>query len=507
MAFTGFINEFSNSPIQPTFQSYLTLDFSSITAVNLEWPYVNLSATYPYAQTIQVTINTVDTNYISMPDATKATQGQTNTIINSGAETILIKDFVGNIIATILAGQEWLITLTSNTTSTGTWIALQLASTTSSANAASLIDPTTDANGNSNAGGLGAFPANYLKENVKVNTYSVGSAYVQSTGDRGSVLVWSSGTGSYTLQSSALSGNGYIFTIFNNSTTGGQITVTPASGDTINNSTLPFVLSPGNSSSFVANGVNTIYSFASSQSQTNIVNLVDIDLTTAVGNSITLTQAQADFSIQKYVNNPSASVIAIIYPANIVNEWVVFNASTTNPINVSLPSGPTYLIQPGNRLFFFSDGSSLYNVPNFLENSVIYLADGNDSEPSLTFSNDTSTGLFRESSGIYNGALAVTQNATVTTYFEGAVTTSAVPLSLSDGILAEPSIFFTNSTNSGIYRTITGTYTGAVTIAGSGINTFYFMSTGNTSNGNLNVIGGQYLQYGIPITTLVQAYG
>lgn len=517
MAFTGFINEFSNSPIQPTYQSYLALDFTSITSVILEWPFVNPNTETPYAQTIQVTVNTVATNKIIMPDATLATQGQTNTIINSGAAAILIYKSGGTVlITTIAAGQQWLVTLTDNTTAAGIWLPLQLASTTSSATAASLIDGTTDANTHSNAGGLAAFPTNFIKQNWFINKVLVGSTYTQSSGDRGMILVWESGTGTYTCQPSATYGNGYVFTIINNSTSSGQLTIAPNAADTINGQSIPFVLNPGNSSSFAADGSNTIYSFASSQSQTDIVTLVNVNLSTAVGNTITLTQEQANYSIQKYINSPSSDLISIIYPNNTVNEWIAYNASTTNPISVCLSSSTTtnYLIPPGGRLSLFSDGTLLYNVPNFLDDTDVYLADGTVSLPSLAFSSNTSTGLFKQISGIYTGDLGITQNGTATFYAGSTLNTSISPLALPDGATATPSLRFTSAVTTGIHQTTSGTYSGAVTIGQNSLDTFYFLASGNTAvkasgaaGAALNTSLGSYHDQSMSIYTLMRAYG
>lgn len=517
MAFTGFINEFSNSPIQPTYQSYLPLDFTSVTSVQLEWPFVNPNTQTPYAQVIKVTVNTSATNKIIMPDATQATQGQTNTIVNSGASTILVYAFDGvTLIETIATTQQYLITLTDNTTSAGVWLPIQLGATTSAATAAELIDNTTDTNTHSNAGGLGAFSTNWIKQNLIINKVTVGSTYTQASGDRGMILVWESGTGVYTCLPASTFGNGYAFTIVNNSTVGGQLTIAMANGsnDTINGQTVPFVLSPGNSSSFSSDGVHTFYSFASSQSQTSVVTLTPVDLTTAIGDSITLSSTQASYSIQKFANSPSSNVITILYPNNIINEWIAYNASTTNPVLVTLANGgSSYLIAPGNRLSLFSDGTNLYNVPNFLDNTIIYLANGTFTAPSLTFSADPSTGLFRQTSGIYAEALGITQNGTETMYFDSTQNTSVVALSVPDGTTAEPSIFFEGSVTTGIHRTTSGTYTGAYTIGNNGYDTFYCSSTGNTAvlatgaGAALNTLNGSYHDQSVSIYSIMRAYG
>jgi len=409
MAFNGFINEFTAAPLQTSYPSYLELDFTDTSDFTLEWSFQNQNTLYPFSNVIQA-INTDGGDEIVLPNAMVTSAGTTTLIINTGTDAVLVyADDTTTLIATVETTQEWQLTLTDNTTTNGTWVALQLGSTTSSATAASLIDPTTDSNGHKNAGGLAAF-GNYLKENILVNTFTAGALYTQNTGDRGAVLVWTSGTGTYQCLAANTLGDGFNFIIQNNST-GGIITVAPNAtiGQTINGSATVFQLFPGESSLFVADGNETIYSYGSAQASTIATTVVDIDLAAVVG-SLLLTNVQAAASIQEFVNAPGV-VVTINYPAvNFPpNESIAYNTSTTNSIIVQINGEVNplyqYTIPPLGRLSLFTDGTGehLYNTPNFLINETFGISDGSPTVPSLFFLNSPDTGLFTPTSCAHKG--------------------------------------------------------------------------------------------------------
>ena len=514
MAFNGFTDEFTNSPIQSTYPSYLEIDFTSLTSVQLEWVFENQNTLYPFSNVIQIILNDVDTNAVLLPDATVTSVGQTTVVVNSSSTTMLVKNYSGAIVATIDSTQEWQLTLTDNSSNGGVWIAIQLGATTSSATAASLIDNSTDANGHLNNGGLAAFPTNFLKRNELVYTFTAGATYTQDTGDRGNILIWEAGSGRYNCMPAATAGDGFVFTVINNSQIGGVITITPSTGDTINNSTLPFTINPTESSSFVSDGVSTIYSFSSAITTTNVTNLVEINLTTQVANVITLTIGEAQFSIQKYINSVGTSpypAITINYPVNIVAEYIAYNASANNNIIVQIngeaDSNYRFTITPGNRLFLFSDGTHLYNVPNEFINQTISFTDGSAASPSITFTNDTTTGLFRQTSGPDNGALGIAQGGVDVIDFLSTYINSNVPILLQNGSVGLPSLTFGNAASTGIYLDTTD---GSLALTESGVETFEFLNPANGYNSSfntINVVNHTYLEDGISIYSLMRAYG
>ncbi len=419
MAFNAFVNEFTAAPLQTSYPSYLEIDYTDTIDVTLEWSFQNQNTLYPFSNVIQL-INTEDDSddQLILPDASVTSAGTTTVIINTGGGDVeIVKNDSEEAIVTISPGDQWQLTLTDNSTQDGIWIALQLGSTTSSVIASSLIDPTVDTNSHSNAGGLFSF-GNYLKQNIQVNVFSSGATYTQSTGDRGSLLVWTAGTGTYQCLSAETLGDGFPFVIQNNST-GALITVEPDAtvGQTINGSVDPFILSTGESSLFVSDGVNTIYSYGSSQISNITTTLIDVNLTTEVSNVIDLDDIQASTSIQKYINTVGGGpypTITINYPINRTSEYIVYNASTTNSIIVQIlgETNPLYqsIVDPLKTALFFTDGTHLYSAPQKIFDSLVRLDNGAEETPSLSFTSDTTTGLFRPTSGTYNDQLCLTQN-------------------------------------------------------------------------------------------------
>jgi hypothetical protein len=484
MAFQGFVNEFTNAPIQPTYSSYLQLTSTDL-FVPLQWVFVDQNAQYPFSQYIQV-VSTAGGTQIVLPNALQASVAQTTTILNS-TETVVVvlSNDENTLLLEIDPGEEWVLILTDATTSNGIWLSVQLGSVVSDVTAASLIDNSVDANNNKNNGGLESF-STFIKWNQTVNTITTGSEYTQSTGDRGSVLVWKSGTGTYQCLPSAENGNGYIFTITNNSLVGGQLTILPDFVDTINGVVVPYVLYPGDSSSFVCDGNATIYSFNSTKAQTNVTSLVNINLQNAIEISgtptITLTIAESQYSIQKYINSYTSSPVTINYPSGIVEEYVVYNASKTTSINVTIPgSANTYLISPLNTQFIISDGTNLYNTPSIYAGDIV-LGNGTVLNPALSFENATSTGLFLTPTGANQGNISVDiNNSIVTTYTPTQVLFTSVSST-------EPSISFLSATETGLYLETTAVNEGNLLIIVDGSTAAEFSPSAALFNDGTNVV-------------------
>lgn len=406
MTFNSFVNVFTNSPVQTAYPSYLALDFTDLTVVQLEWSFQNQNTLFPFSQTIQVITNPSSTSRINLPNATVTSVMQETQIINSSANNIVIYDFGGNFLATIEPTQEWFVGCTNNTTAAGIWLFTQLGATTSAVIASSLIDPTFDSNGNSNSGGLAAFATNYLKWDQKVNVFtstSTPGTYTQETGDRGSVFVWNgAGNLTYVCQAANNSaggfGDGFTWSIFNASTGGGVITVEPQSGDTINNLATSFQIFSGFSSTFVSNGINTIYALGTTEPATSVVDLVNINVNTAIGNVITLTPSQYAFSIQKFSGTNGSSVITINYPADVVNEYVLYNDSTNTLLVQQISETQSiyqYTVLPDDYISLFSDGNHLFATPNLLK-----LAPGTTQNPPISFQTTNLIGLYPSDSTV-----------------------------------------------------------------------------------------------------------
>ena len=530
MPFNGFVDEFSNAPVQPAFSSYLALNLTG--NVVLEWPFQNPNTLYPFSQTVQITVSSAPDHRIFLPDATVTSVGQTICFINSSAVEVLVVDAGNNIKATMLTTQSYYLTLTDNSSVNGTWVSVQLGATTSSATAASLIDTSTDSNGHQNNGGLSAF-VNHIKMNQRINTFS-GSNYTQASGDRGSLLVWTGGNGTYNCLSAAALGNGYNFSIHNASTVSGIITVTPNGADTIDGGPT-FQIKTNESATFISNGTSGFYTLGFGQQFTNVVTEAIVPLSSAIADVVTITQEQAKNLILNFTGSSGAPTypdITIALPANLVNQYYLQNSSTTNDVLVQVGSGATAFFsripKNGDRIIGYTDLSNFYNIPNVFDVDSLFFADGSAADPSISFANDVTTGAYRDTvAGVNLGAFSITQGGVAVAFFKTGRTEIASPIFIpSDG----NGYSFTASTTSGvIYNTGTtsvvlkangvsavsvnnANVTFAVPIIGtaatfSGVVSALTVTATNVNATNVDVTTGSYEQDGINIYSIMRAYG
>lgn len=406
MSFNAFVNEFTEAPLQTSYSSYLGLDYTSVQGFQLEWTFQNQNTPYPFS-TVITTTNNASGNTLTLPNAEVTSVGTSTTIINQGAFSLNVLNFLGTSVApSVLPGQQWQLVLTDNSTPGGSWLALQLGVGSTSVSAPSLIDNDTDENDHGLQSGLLALPdpgsQQFLGMNITVNKINHGeSTYTQYAGDRGSVLVWLSGQGTYTCQAASEYLNGYNFIVVNQGSGILTIAPSPVTGNTINGLTTPFTLNPGQSSLFVSDGVQTIYSYGTSALTSNRTTILTVDLDNATGSplSLLLTQVQAQATILEFQNGTGATV-TVNYP-QLLGTYIAYNESDDTSIILQIVgnspgSGFSYLLLPGNTITLFSDGTNteMYMSPTMLYNASIDLQSGSLSLPSLRFGNQPTSGFY-----------------------------------------------------------------------------------------------------------------
>ncbi len=433
MPFNGFVNSFTNSPIQPSEVSYLALPFNgSSSTITLEWAFQNPATSYPFSQFIQVTGTGTATYVIKLPNAIYSSTVQSTIIYNQGAVAVTIQDYAGNVVGTCATSTAYFVGSTNNTVSTGDWVFLTLAAGTSSVIASSLVDLTLNPGSPSgslnepNAGGLKAY-STHLKINQSIFPYT-GTAYVGNESDLGNIVTWTSGSGTYTLALADSVSNGFITGIQNRSTLGGIITLTPQSGNYINGSSVSIQIQVSESTYLVSDGGDNWYTFAYSSNIAYVIQNIGYSLASS-GGTITVPIADGSYQIQTFTGSYGAStdVVNVLLPATLTQQYFINNLSPTNSILVYIAgeseSEYKYTILPGNRLTTFTDGTHLYNAPNFLSNAYVYLSDGSSSLPSLTFADDTTTGIFADP---ITGALVITQGGSYVAAFTNTYISSPV---------------------------------------------------------------------------------
>jgi hypothetical protein len=232
MSGSSYTNVFGGSVVRPADPSYLSLSISTDTT--LVWPLETTEGEPVVANAIDVTATTTSLS-LTMPTGNTGSTGVVTMITNVGSNSFSVRTSTSVLIATIATTQSWLIKLTDNSTAAGTWQALQMASTTSSASAASLAGAGLEANGSLLQVD---FPTSYLSTNTNLTT-----AY------RGRAVVWTGGVGTLQLANYTVLGDGWFCWITN--TGSGTLTITTTGGQTINGAAT-LVMNAGNSGVIIA---------------------------------------------------------------------------------------------------------------------------------------------------------------------------------------------------------------------------------------------------------------
>lgn len=268
MSFPGFTNQFNNSPYSVAFSSYLPLSIGATppeqpSPIQLYWSFQAPYEPNVFSQVIQITTNDDATNTVVLPDATVTTVGQSCNIYNSTDLDIVLSPFGGGTPISIAAQGLYDLILTSNLDQTG-WIAVPLSIGTPIIDPITLVDQGTESTtgtAKSLNGGLavvadaGTEPGTYLKTNMNVINYTTNADYTQSPGDRGTLIVWDTGSFDYILMSAATAGDGFTFSINNIQTTAGTCTLIPNGTDTVDGSANDFTILPAQSLSLISDGV------------------------------------------------------------------------------------------------------------------------------------------------------------------------------------------------------------------------------------------------------------
>jgi hypothetical protein len=233
----SFYSVFGGNAVGVAQPSFLPLTIAANTA--LAWP-IESSTTPPYVAALMNVTASAGGLSLAMPPGNTGSTGVATIISNVGSNTFTLTDQAGNAITTLATTQVWVIALTSNTTTNGTWSAIQLGATTSSATASSLAGAGLQAS------------STLLRINFPITNYTVGSTISPSF--RGTIYNWTGSTpGFVQFNAAATLGAGFIMGFANNGTA--AVTFSTTGGDTINGNGTSLVVEPGNSGFFgVASG-------------------------------------------------------------------------------------------------------------------------------------------------------------------------------------------------------------------------------------------------------------
>lgn len=383
---------FTGNVIQPTDVSYRSITLAA--TLQLEWP-INGTTTDNAAARIMEVSTPNASYYLQMPPANQASVGQDALIRNTGATALTVKDYLGaHTIVTIAAGQAQYIYITANPTTSGTWGIIAYGIGSSGADAATLAGYGLLAIGQT------------LNQSQPVTTFS--SSYTALATDRSSTYVWTGGAGTLTLTLASTLGDNWFMFVRNSGT--GALTVAGSGGNLINGSA-SIALQPTDSCIIVCSGTQ-FYTVGLGKS----TQFAFTQLSKAVSTgTYTLTSAEASNVIQKYTGALSGNV-TIIVPATVQVYYILNETSGAYTVTISTGSGATAVLTAGSQATLVCDSVNLYNANTVLAGSSnISLNNGSVGSPSLNFSSETTTGVYRAASGEFNvailGALRLTVSA------------------------------------------------------------------------------------------------
>jgi hypothetical protein len=385
---------FTGNVIQPTDVAYASYALTSTTGtIQLEWPLNGNDTDYVAARVMQV--STTSTSYeLWMPPANQASVGQDALIYNTGGVALTVKSYGGA--STIVSipstgGSAQYIFITSNATTTGTWGVIAFGATTTNSNAATLAGY-----------GLTAIGAT-LNQSQPVTTFS--SNYTAIASDRANTYVWTGGAGTLTLTSASTLGDNWFFLVRNGGT--GTLAVTPSGG--LINGSASLDLQPADSCLISSSGV-AFYSVGLGKStQFNFTQLTKA--LTFAGSPYTLTSAEAANVIQKYTGTLTGNVVVNL--PQTIQVYYITNQTTgafTITFQTGVVGGATATIPSGQQVILLCDSVNLYNASTIAAGATsLSLVNGAAGAPALNFASETTTGVFRPSSGVFGISILGTQ--------------------------------------------------------------------------------------------------
>lgn len=378
---------FGSETIPPAEFGYLSL---TITAnIDLVWPYNTDNSQTAVAKIID--LSCAAGNEISLPDATLVSTGEDFLVRNIGANDAIIKDYGGNVVATVQVGKASFFYLTDNSTTAGVYGVVAFGAGTSFVDAASLVGYGIKAIGDSlNSAhpvvGLNTpatldstYRAKLVTNTGGANTFSLES--VVTLGDDFFVFIRNAGTGTLTLDPAGVE------------TIDGQATMTVQPGESL------ILFCSGASWYTVGYGRSTVYQFS------QLVKDV------SAAGTFTLTATEASNKLMTFIGNP-ASAVTIVVPSVVSVYYLSSEISTAQDITFKTALGTGISIPQSGRFIALCDGTNVVAAQSVQASSSITLIDGSSTNPALSFASQTNTGLYKQGAqglGIaVNGAAALT---------------------------------------------------------------------------------------------------
>lgn len=405
---TSWTDKFSSLAIPGAFNSLAQYSFA--TNLVLDWPAAATGTVAAIANIVELT-PTVAALSVTLPAANAASAAAGALFVNKGTYSVAVLNAAGGGVATLAPGDSKSIYIADNSSIAGVWSIVAVGSATSVADASTLAGP-----------GLKVVGATL---GIKSTVVEVAGNYTVTTADRGKTIVLTSGSGTFTFPDVTTLGGDFFVHLKNAGI--GTLTVDPFSAQTIDGAATK-VLAPDDSCT-IYTGATALYSVGFGQHATFAFTQLVKDVT--AGGTYTLTAAEA---ANKLINLTASSgfptvatVIVLPAVASVYYVYVGYNGSASSTFKTAAAGG--IALPAGSRSILYCDGTNVVLAQSVAVGTSIGIQDGSVTVPSIYFSSEAGTGIYRPTSSAWAVAVQGVERLRVTTTgvaVTGTVATSAL---------------------------------------------------------------------------------
>ena len=351
---TSFTQVFGGTTIYPSDVSYLALTLGA--NIPLEWPLEATTTDNVVARIMDITATGAYS--ITLPDATQTAAGQTILFNNLSASSssFYVKDFAGNILATVGVGEQWQIYLAATTTAAGTWRVFRYGASTATVQASALA-------------GYGlTVTSNTLSQSLPVTTFNTSPRTLLVT-DRSSALVWTgTGIGTLNLMASVVVGNNFFIAVRNSG--GGDLTIDPAGTETIDGAAT-LVLRPGESAQLITDGL-VWFTLGLGQEAVFAFDFTSIPVT---GGTYTLAGSELNRIAYQFTGTLTSDCY-IVVPSTVQQYWVDNATTGSYGLYLQTAGGTPVGAGQGTRGIYYCNGTNVVDADTSTISLPVSVSDG-----------------------------------------------------------------------------------------------------------------------------------
>lgn len=316
---------------------------------------------------------------VRLPVADGASVGESFLLRNRCLNDIQVNDASGAPAALLPAGHTLFFYVVDNTPPAGQWQIFTFGTGTSAADAVAL------------AGGGLSVAAGRLQ--VSSEYRAINSNYPMIPDDRGQILDVVAGTLTVTTPDSATAGAGFYSYIRNSSA--GDLTLEGFGSQTVNGA-LSVSMAPGDSVILLSTGTNWVTvgfgRSVSGQFSEVIVN--------AAAGDVTLSSSDVAGRMIRVAGTATASITVTLPAIDNIYFVAVESGMGAHVVSFTTGSGATAALNANERTVLNCDGTNVLAAVTTTVTSSLALVDGSATSPSISFSLDTDTGLFRKGNNV-----------------------------------------------------------------------------------------------------------